>query len=119
MRFLFPAVAASLLAACASTPPPAPVVTKPTPTAPEPVERGDLIGMTSGELNARFGQPRLTIREGDSVKLQFANEKCVIDAYLYPPASGSGAPRVTHVDTRTRDGRPADQATCLLSVELR
>lgn len=118
MRFLIPAVAALLIAACASTPKPAPVAPA-KPVMAEPVERGDLIGMTAAELSTRFGQPRLTVREGDGTKLQFANEKCVIDAYLYPPASGTGAARVTHVDTRTRDGRGAEQTSCITSIELR
>ena len=118
MRILVPSAAALLLAACASTPRPA-TVEPPRPVAAEPVERGDLIGLTAGELGSRFGPPRLTVREGDGTKLQYANEKCVIDAYLYPPAGGSGAARVTHVDTRTRDGRDAEQTSCITSVELR
>ena len=118
MRFLALTAAAFFLASCASTPRPAPV-TPATPVAVEPVEKGDLIGMTAGELTGRFGRPRLTVQEGVGTKLQFANEKCVIDAYLYPPASGSGTARVTHVDTRTREGRGAEQTSCIASVELR
>lgn len=118
MRILVPATAALLLAACATTPRPAPVAPV-APTVVEPVERGDLIGASAGDLTRRFGPPRLTVREGVGTKLQFANEKCVIDAYLYPPTSGSGALRVTHVDTRTREGRGAEQTTCITSVELR
>ena len=118
MRFLVSVIATLLLAACVSTPKPAPVAPA-QPAVVEPPQRGDLIGMNAGELGARFGAPRLTVREGDGTKLQFANEKCVIDAYLYPPASGSGAARVTHVDTRTRDGRGAEQTSCITSVELR
>ena len=118
MRILLPASAALLLAACATTPRPAPVAPA-GPVVAEPVERGDLIGASANDLSRRFGPPRLTVREGVGTKLQFANEKCVIDAYLYPPASGSGAPRVTHVDTRTREGRGAEQNSCITSVELR
>ena len=42
----------------------------------------------------------------------------MLDAYLYPPAAAASA-RVTHVDTRTRDGRAIDQASCLRMIELR
>lgn len=118
MRILASATAALLLAACATTPRPAPVGPA-TSTTVEPVERGDLIGVSAGDLSRRFGPPRLTVREGVGTKLQFANEKCVLDAYLYPPASGTGAPRVTHVDTRTREGRGAEQTSCITSIELR
>ena len=118
MRFLAPVTAALLVAACASTPRPSPV-TPARPVVEEAPERGDLIGLTTDELRVRFGQPRLTIREGAGTKLQFATAACVLDAYLYPPASGSGVARVTHVDTRTRDGRGAEQASCLAAIEGR
>jgi hypothetical protein len=52
------------------------------------------------ELVTKFGTPSLTVREGAGLVLQWQNESCVLDAYLYPPASGTGAVVVTHVDTR-------------------
>jgi len=53
------------------------------------------------------------------LKLQFAAPGCVLDAYLYPPASGSGAERVTHVDTRRVSGDAIDQAICVTSLRAR
>jgi len=114
MRRFFPA-AALLLAACAATP------NKPVgPARPEGrPELGDLIGLDANELVARLGQPRIQVREGDGTKLQFAGGSCVLDAYLYPAARGSGVPRVTHVDARARDGRNVDQQGCIAAIGAR
>ena len=117
MRFIVSAATALLLAACASTPTPAPVA--PTPAVVEPPERGDLIGLNASDLTARLGQPRLQVREGDGTKLQYRSDACVLDAYLYPPAGGSGPARVTHVDTRRPDGRDVSQMDCLSSLDAR
>lgn len=119
MRFLLSAACLLLLAGCGTTP--VPVITPDRPQAGSqaaPVERGPLIGLDANSLAARLGSPRLQVREGDSVKLQFGASGCLLDAYLYPGSSG-GVARVTHVDTRTRDGRTIDQVTCLRMIELR
>ncbi|HXH00189.1 MAG TPA: hypothetical protein VNI79_07235 [Sphingomicrobium sp.] len=108
MRLLIP-VTALLLSACGSNPKP-PLA---QPIAPEPRERGALIGLNASELIARFGTPRLQIREGVGTKIQFAAPGCVLDVYLYPPGSGPGLATATHVDTRNRDGRSTDQASCI------
>lgn len=73
--------------------------------------------MTANELGQHFGRPRLQIREGDGTKLQFAGPNCVLDAYLYPSPSGSGVPRVTHVDTRNLQGTPVNAQNCIASIE--
>ena len=118
MRFAFIAVAAGLLAACASTPQPAPGSSV-APVIAAPHYSSDLIGMSATELGQRLGQPRLEVREGHGTKVQYAAGDCVLDAYLYPPASGSGVARVTHVDTRNREGRSAPQSACIAAVERR
>ena len=108
MRFL--ALAAILaLAACARAPQPAPG------PAPAPVQRptGALIGLTASELGQRFGQPVFQVREGTGTKLQWSRGGCVLDAYLYPPDSGRGVERVTHVDARSPSGADLDLAACL------
>ncbi len=108
MRRLAP-LAALLIAGCATAPP------HPAPVAPPPLqrERGDLIGLTAAELGQRFGPPRFEVREGSGLKLQFARGGCVLDAFLYPPESGSGVERVLHIDTRRPSGDDIDQASCL------
>ena len=95
------------LAACARTPEP---VATPGPT---PVTRpaGELVGLSHSEILARFGQPSFQVREGTGTKLQWANATCVLDAYLYPQASGRGD-RVTHVDARRPSGDDVDARTC-------
>ena len=121
MRKILPAATMLLLAGCGGS---TAIPTIPVPSAAAPVRsapavlRGPLIGLDTGTLLTRFGQPRLRVREGDGTKLQFAGGICLLDAYLYPPPGG-GAPRVTHVDTRNRDGRGVDQAGCVASLERR
>ncbi|MDQ3144192.1 MAG: hypothetical protein M3Q57_04855 [Pseudomonadota bacterium] len=114
MRILVPATAALLLAACGTTPRP---VAPTSVTTAQPPQRGGLIGLEASELAARFGQPRLQVREGVGTKLQYATAACVLDAYLYPPASGAGVARVAHVDTRNREGRSVDQSGCIAAID--
>ena len=55
-----------------------------------PQVRSSILGLTAAELVGHFGNPALQVREGVGLKLQFRSPRCVLDAYLYPPASGSG-----------------------------
>lgn len=114
MRRLLVSSAVLILAACATQ------STLPQPTqAPPPSQtvdtRGHVIGLTAEELVQRFGVPALQIREGQSWKLQFRNNRCVLDAYLYPPAPGRTDYRVTYIETRTRSMGAIDQALCIAS----
>lgn len=74
-----------------------------------------LAGADARRLVAMFGQPRMDVRESTVRKLQFANSRCVLDAYLYAQARKK-EPVVAHIDTRLADGRDADQATCIQSL---
>jgi len=102
-----------LVAACATRP----TTTAPAPEQPREEPRGGLVGMTTEELIRLFGTPALQIREGESLKLQFRNPQCVLDAYLYP--GKNAAYHVSHVDTRTRALTDIDQAACVSSLEAR
>ena len=115
MRRLVP-IAVLLLAACAPrpAPTPAPIPPEPAPTADRHDHR-TLNGMTANELIEHFGKPRLQIREGDGTKIQFAGPSCVIDFYLYP--SGSGAPRVTHINARNLQGGDVSAQSCVYAIE--
>ena len=117
MRRFAPALAL-ILAACA-TRPQQPVVQPPAPVAPvpRPQVRSSILGLTAAELVSHFGRPALQVREGLGLKLQFRSPRCILDAYLYPPESGSGAPRVTYVDTRLPSGVAVDQAACISALE--
>ena len=117
MRRLVPLSVMLLLSACAT----APQQPQPAPAStpqPQPQETSSLVGLTAQELVARFGPPALQIREGSSLKLQFRGNRCVMDAYLYPSA-GSGALKVTHVDTRLPTGGDIDQAACVFALRNR
>jgi len=105
-----------VLAACA-TRPEQPVVQAPPAVSPPPRVRSTILGLTASELVGHFGNPALQVREGVGLKLQFRSSRCVLDAYLYPPESGSGVQRVTFVDTRLPSGVAADQATCISALE--
>ncbi len=87
----------------------------PVPQAPSavsaPVSAAGVGGQTASALIARFGPPRIDLQEGTARKLQFAGPACVLDVYLYP--RGRGEPVATHLDTRLRDGRATDPASCM------
>jgi hypothetical protein len=110
-------VLASLLGACttSSTVPPASTPGPITP-APAPILSG-ISGLSQSEVIARFGAPSFQVREGSALKLQWQNGSCVLDAYLYPPASGSGTLTVLHADARrpgSGDDLPVE--TCIASL---
>ena len=115
MRRLLTLTFALVLAGCAARPQQPAVVTP--PPAPQPAETGSLTGLTAQELVGHFGNPALQVREGVGLKLQFRSNRCILDAYLYPPESGSGVQRVTFVDTRLPSGAAADQAACISALE--
>jgi len=73
--------------------------------------------MTAGELIQHFGKPRLQIVEGEGTKLQFAGPNCLMDVYLY--ASGSGAPRATHIEARNAQGADVSAQSCAAAIERR
>ncbi len=91
-----------VVAACSAPVERAPAPPQIPPSPVPPAQQGQLVGKTSAELIARFGQPALRIPEGSSLKLQFRAAECVLDAYLYPVG---GTMRVTYVDTRLPFGR--------------
>lgn len=73
--------------------------------------------MTSSDLIARFGQPGFQVREGVGTKLQWSQNGCVLDAYLYAPPNGQGVARVAHVDTRRPSGVDIDIDSCLALLD--
>jgi hypothetical protein len=91
------------------------------PATPRPQSVAGLeavMGRTAQALMSQFGQPDLDVREGTARKLQFSNQVCVLDTYLYPQRQGA-EPVVTHVDARLPDGRDLDSASCVASLSLR
>ena len=111
MRRLAALAPIAILAACA---PRVATPVEPTSAPVTPIRpTGGLFGVTSSDLIARFGQPSFQVREGTGTKLQWAENGCVLDAYLYPPDGGRGADRVVHVDARNRSGADLPLETCL------
>ena len=105
-----------ILAGCAATPQQPVTQTQPVPVTPAEPQTRRLLGLTAQDLVGHLGNPQLQIREGNSLKLQFRTQRCVLDAYLYP--SGGGGPlRVTYVDTRLPSGAGTDQAACISALE--
>jgi hypothetical protein len=102
-------------AACAPRPQATTTAPVPAPQAPSQVRQSTLYGLNAQDLVGHFGKPELQIREGNSVKLQFRDARCVLDAYLYP--SRDGQLRVTYVDTRRLTGENMDQAACIAALE--
>ena len=113
MRRFAPALVL-VLAACSTIPKtePVPIASKPTPR-----QTAELVGLSVHELGLRFGQPQFQVQEGPGTKLQWARGGCVLDVYLYPPASGPGAVRVTFADARRPSGADLDLRSCLALME--
>lgn len=75
-----------------------------------------VIGATPAELTRQFGPARLDVWEGDARKLQFSNNTCVLDIYLYPTEQ-SREPQATYVDARkASDGQDVDRAGCIAAI---
>lgn len=74
-------------------------------------QAGVLVGMDARALQRQFGKPRLDIRDPTARKLQFANDRCILDAYLYAPAENR-EPVVTYFEARTPAGVAADGNAC-------
>jgi hypothetical protein len=109
MRFL-PLTLTLLLAACATTPGPvAPVA------APPPPGLGRLIGIDAAGVTRLLGPASLDRSEGPGRQLQFVRPPCVLDVFLYPPASG-GAPIVRTAAARKPDGSKIDPGACLALI---
>ena len=141
MRLVPPLLAMLLLAGCAtttrSTQSASPTVAKPTATqaaptrvrpsrkpprtaAPQLVPGVEgVIGADAAGLIRQFGPPRLDIVEGDARKLQWSGAACVLDAYLYPPATGR-EPLTSYVDARRpSDAQDVDRAACIAALRAR
>ncbi|MCP5398258.1 MAG: hypothetical protein R3E11_01980 [Sphingobium sp.] len=107
---LSPLLTAALLSACVA-PQGGPGGMAPPPMAARYGKPQPLVGWDAGRLIARFGEPRLDIRDRTVRKLQFMTGGCVLDTYLYITARGR-EPVVTHIDTRRSDGSDIDPSNC-------
>ncbi|WP_246203021.1 hypothetical protein [Sphingomonas lacunae] len=79
---------------------------------------GQVMGRTAAQLIRDFGTPRLDVTEGPARKLQFAGDRCVMDAYLYAPRAGA-EPVASHVDTRSPDGADVARDACIATLPRR
>lgn len=95
--------------------PPVPVPGRVPATATATVNLDGIRGQTARALIGTFGTPRIDLQEGPARKLQFAGTACVMDVYLYPAAQGREHV-ARHLDTRLRDGKPVDAASCLATL---
>ena len=78
-----------------------------------------ILNKRDDELVALFGVPRLDIIEGQARKLQFANDRCALDIYLYPPQNNAGAERRSnYAEARDRDGNNADPRACITLLRM-
>ena len=135
---ILPAVAAMLLAGCATVPPAArPAASEgakasaatAAPTRartiastarlaqPQVVPGAEgVIGADAAALIRQFGAPRLDVIEGDARKLQWSGAACVLDAYLYPPAAGR-EPLASYIEARrASDAQDVDRAACIAAL---
>jgi hypothetical protein len=115
MRILSVALLFALAACGAATPPPRAAV---GPPVPQRAGLDRVIGQDARALQMLFGVPDLDVRENMARKLQFAGPVCVLDTYLYPPATGR-EPVVRHIDARTPAGDDFDGASCIAALSRR
>lgn len=104
-----------LLAGCAAGPR---VQQNPLPTPPALTDTRGLeavLGSNERQLTRMFGEPRLTIPEGDALKLQYTGRSCILDVYLYPEKVGA-TPTATYVDARNSSGANVDRASCVAAL---
>jgi len=73
------------------------------------------MGRTATQLTALLGEPAQDLRERTARRLQWTGPSCVLDAYLYPPASGGEAVS-TYLDARLPDGADIDRASCVAAL---
>ncbi|MDB5662563.1 MAG: hypothetical protein JWN59_901 [Sphingomonas bacterium] len=111
-------LAALALSACASTAPVRPAVKG--PPVPQALGAGleRVMGKDARALQELLGAPDQDVREQRARRLQFSSALCVLDAYLYPPASGR-EPVVTWIDTRLSNGNDIDRASCIAALSRR
>jgi hypothetical protein len=112
---LLPALA---IAGCTATTPTSAPRPRPVAVAMPSMGLESVMGKNEAALVRGFGQPDADIREGQARKLQFSSAICILDAYLYPP-EGGGEAVVTWVDSRQRDGRAIDRASCVAALARR
>lgn len=125
MKTSFILIGCASLAACSAAAPP-PKVAAPAPVRPAPnpyLEASaqgpvELVGKDARALQLLFGQPRLDVREGTGRKLQFLNESCVLDTYLYAQRAG-GEALVTYAEARDRQGRDMAASACVAKLRQR
>jgi hypothetical protein len=104
-----------LLAGCATAPQQPTTPAQPAEVAPAQRQTTTVTGFTMQQLFGHFGPPALQVQEGRSLKLQFRGSYCVLDAYLYPGATG--VLRVTYIDARTLSGADTDRTRCISTLE--
>lgn len=109
---------ATLLGGCTATTGGKPLATiaPPAPSGPAGLDR--VLGRDARALQILFGVPDLDVREAQARKLQYAGPVCVLDAYLYPPATGQ-EPVVRYLDARTPAGDDFDRASCIAALSRR
>ncbi|MCM0019653.1 MAG: hypothetical protein NBV67_06640 [Tagaea sp.] len=74
-----------------------------------------LVGMTRDALGERLGQAGFVRRDGPAEVWRYRGRDCLLDVFVYRQADGGQ--RVTHIDARTLQGRPASADPCLDSLE--
>lgn len=123
-RLIALAGAAVSLSACGAVTPPPRTAAPPVRPAPNPYlgasvqAPGDLAGRDARALQQMFGPPRLDVREGTGRKLQFANDRCVLDTFLYPPRNGAEG-IVTYAEARDRTGADMAASSCIALLRSR
>jgi hypothetical protein len=71
-----------------------------------------LVGIDAAAVTRLLGPASLDRTEGTGRQMQFVRPPCVLDVFLYPPATG-GTAVVRTAAARKPDGSKIDPGTCL------
>lgn len=74
-----------------------------------------LFGLPAEDINALFGEPRQTRRDGPAQIWQYASAVCVLDLFLYTDADPT-QPHVTYFEAREDGSATLDPMPCLRSL---
>lgn len=112
-----PALLAAALAGCATNTPEgsSPLVGKQPPLGGWEQPRIQLNGLVQAQLEQLLGPPYFKRTDGPARLLQYRDDDCVLDVFVYDTAS-EGEERVAHVEARDHGLREMSESACLSSL---
>jgi hypothetical protein len=109
-----PLLAGLLLAGCTATTPTVQAPPPPPRMAPDPPGLVLILRKSEAEVLALLGAASMSRSEGPARQLQFIRPPCILDAFLYPDATG--VLKVRTAVARKPDGSRMEPGACLTLI---